>query len=178
MKDAQFLKGTQTEKNLAAAFAGESQARNRYSYYAEIAKSEGLEDAEKFFAQTAKNEMFHAKNWYKILRGGIMPNVFECLEEAIAGENHEHTNMYPEFAETAEKEGFAQIAMLFREIAKIEKTHEDKLQKLMSDLKNSSYVFELESDMYCMACGYDFRERDGLDVCPVCGKSDQFAAKM
>ncbi|MCL2356821.1 MAG: rubrerythrin family protein [Defluviitaleaceae bacterium] len=173
------LKGTQTEKNLQSAFAGESQARNRYSYYAEIAKGEGFSEIADFFERNSKNEMFHAKTWYKLLKFGRLPNVIECLEEAIAGESAEHETMYPQFAEIAEKEGFSQIASLFREVAKIEKSHEEHCKKMLEKLKNSSYMNELASDMVCTACGFDFRERDDLEECPVCGSaSDYFAVKL
>jgi len=179
MATIENLKGSQTEKNLQNAFAGESQARNRYSYYAAVAKSEGFGEIADFFEKTATNEMFHAKTWYKLIKGGKMPNVIECLEEAIAGENYEHTNMYPEFAAVAEKEGFDQIASLFREIAKIEKSHEEQCKKVLESLKNSSYMLELANDTVCTACGFDFRERDNLEVCPVCGRTaEYFAAKL
>jgi len=176
MMNHALLKGTQTEKNLAAAFAGESQARNRYSYYAEIAKTEALGEAEKFFETMSRNEMFHAKQWYKLLNGGKMPNVIEALEEAIKGENHEQSVMYPEFAATAEKEGFPDIAELFKQIASIEAAHEAACKKLLESLKNSAYMFEIQNDMVCMACGFDFRERDQLEACPVCGKSSEHFA--
>jgi len=178
MTDIQYLKGTQTEANLHKAFAGESQARNRYSYYAELAASEGLEDVAAFFTNMATNEMFHAKSWYKLIKGGVMPTVIEALEEAIAGENFEQTSMYPLFAKTAEAEGLSQIAMLFTEIGKIEAQHEQKCRDILQRLKDSSYTHELEKDMTCTLCGFDFRERDKLQECPVCGKASEYFAKI
>jgi len=173
------LKDTQTEKNLRAALSGESQARNRYSYYSEIAKNEGYKEAADFFQKTAENEMFHAKAWYKLLNDNTMPDTIECLEEAIKGENFEHTNMYPAFAKVAAEEGFAHIASLFTEIAKIEKAHEEQAAKILEAIKSEYKLPPFETDMICTYCGFDFHEHDDLEKCPVCEKpSTAFAYKL
>ena len=173
----QQIKGTKTEENLRTALAGESQARNRYNFYSEIAKSEGHEEIANFFEKTADNEKFHAKAWYKLLHNNNLPGTAECLEEAIKGENFEHTDMYPSFVKTAEEEGFPIIASLFAEIAKIEKTHEAQCQKLLDGIKKTEDTPDFEADMTCVYCGFDFYEHDDLQVCPVCGQPSAFFAR-
>ena len=176
MSISQDLKGTQTEKNLMEAFIGESQARNKYSYYSDIAISEGFEEVAKFFEKTANNEKFHAKTWYKLLNGDVLPNAIESLENAMEGENYEHTSMYPEFAKIAEAEGFNQIASLFIEIAQIEKMHEEKCREMLKKIKDGNYKPAPENDMFCMNCGFDFSQKIKLRECPVCGKTSAYFA--
>ena len=133
------LKGTQTEKNLMEAFAGESQARNKYDYFASIAKKEGYEQISRYFAETAANEKEHAKIWFKLFHG--MGNTKQCLEWAADGENYEWTDMYANFAKVADEEGFKDIAALFRGVADIEKTHEQRFKDLLANLE-SGKVFK------------------------------------
>jgi len=165
------LKGTKTEKNLLEAFAGESQARNKYSYYSEMAKSEGHDDIAKFFEDTARNEQAHAKAWYKLLNGNVLPDTKQNLEEAIKGENFEHTNMYPAFAKIAKEEGFDSIAFLFSEIGKIEKKHEEQCKAILERLNNGNAPEITAPDTTCLNCGHDFVAEDTLEECPVCGHS-------
>ena len=177
------LAGTQTEKNLRAALAGESQARNNYTYYTDIAKMEGNLEAAEFFEKTAENERFHAKAWYKLLNNDALPDTIGCLERAIKGENFEQTSMYPTFAKTAKEEGLDQIATLFNEIAKIEKSHEEQAKLILENIKNKNKdgyeALELQTDMICVYCGFEFHEDDNLQQCPVCEKpSTAFAHKM
>ena len=129
------LKGTKTEKNLMTAFAGESQARNKYTYFASKAKKEGYEQIAAIFQETADNEKEHAKMWFKLLNGGEIGSTVENLQSAADGENYEWTDMYSEFAKEAKEEGFNHIAYLFEEVAKIEKEHEDRYLKLLENVK-------------------------------------------
>ena len=131
------LKGSQTEKNLQTAFAGESQARNKYTYFASKAKKEGYEEIAEVFAKTADNEKEHAKMWFKALNGGEVSSTEENLKAAAEGENYEWTNMYKEFAETARKEGFNDIAFKFEEVAKIEKNHEERYKAILKNVKEN-----------------------------------------
>ena len=135
------LKGTKTEKNLMTAFAGESQARNKYTYFASKAKKEGYEQIAAIFQETADNEKEHAKMWFKLLNGGEIGSTVENLQSAADGENYEWTDMYSEFAKEAKEEGFNHIAYLFEEVAKIEKEHEDRYLKLLENVKEGK-VFE------------------------------------
>ena len=135
------LKGSKTEANLMAAFAGESQARNKYTYYASKAKKEGYEQIAAIFQETADNEKEHAKMWFKELHGGEVPTTTENLKDAAAGENYEWTDMYAEFAKVAKEEGFNKIAYLFEEVAKIEKEHEERYKKLLENVEEGK-VFE------------------------------------
>ena len=130
------LKGSKTEKNLQEAFSGESQARNKYTYYASVAKKAGYEQIKAFFEETANNEKEHAKIWFKLLHGGEMPNDVDALKDAAAGEHYEWTEMYPTFAKEAREEGFDKIAFLFEKVAQIEKHHEDRYKKLLENVKN------------------------------------------
>ena len=161
------LKGTQTEKNLLAAFAGESQARNKYTYFASVAKKEGYEQIAALFLETADNEKEHAKKEFKYLKG--IGSTIENLKEAAAGENYEWTDMYPSFAETAEKEGFSDIAKTFSEIAKIEKAHEARYKKLLKNIEGGK-VFKKESSKKwkCRNCGYIYEGAEAIDKCPAC----------
>ncbi|MBR4123968.1 MAG: rubrerythrin family protein, partial [Clostridia bacterium] len=130
------LKGSKTEKNLMAAFAGESQARNKYTYYASKAKKDGYEQIAAIFLETAENEKEHAKIWFKLLHDGAVPSTVENLKDAASGENYEWTDMYDDFAKTAREEGFEQIAYLFEEVGKIEKEHEARYLKLLENIEN------------------------------------------
>ena len=161
------LKGSQTEKNLWAAFAGESQARNKYDYFASVAKKEGYEQIAEFFRMTANNEKEHAKIWAKQL--GIIGDTAQNLLHAAEGENYEWTQMYKEFAEVAEQEGFTEIARLFRNVAKIEKEHEERYNKLRENLE-SGKVFKREEKQYwiCRNCGHIHIGSEAPAVCPVC----------
>ena len=149
------LKGTKTEANLQAAFAGESQARNKYSYFASKAKKEGYEQIAAIFEETANNEKEHAKMWFKLLHGGEVPTTAENLLAAAEGENYEWTDMYDTFAKEAEEEGFKQIAYLFKAVAAIEKTHEERYRKLLANVEGE-LVFSRDGDMVwvCRNCGH------------------------
>ena len=151
---AKNLKGTKTEANLQAAFAGESQARNKYTYYASKAKKEGYVQIANLFEETANNEKEHAKIWFKLLHGG-MPDTAANLADAAAGENYEWTDMYATFAKEAKEEGFDDIAFLFEQVAKIEKEHEERYLKLLSNVKND-LVFSKDGDAVwqCSNCGH------------------------
>ena len=130
------LKGSKTEKNLQEAFAGESQARNKYTYYASQAKKDGFVQISKIFEETANNEKEHAKIWFKLLHGGKIPETIANLEDAANGENYEWTDMYAKFAKEAKEEGFDTIAVLFEKVAAIEKTHEERYRKLLANINN------------------------------------------
>ena len=163
------LKGSKTEQNLMAAFAGESQARNKYTYYASKAKKEGYEQIAAIFEETAGNEKEHAKMWFKELHNGEVPSTMENLEDAAAGENYEWTDMYAEFAKTAEEEGFARIAFLFNAVAKIEKEHEERYRKLLENVKEGKQFTEEEPTMWvCRNCGHVHYGDKAPEVCPVC----------
>lgn len=159
--------GTQTEKNLLAAFAGESQARNKYTYFASAAKKEGYEQISAIFLKTAENEKEHAKIWFKEL-GGIGTTA-ENLGAAADGENYEWTDMYEGFAKTAEEEGFTELAKKFRLIAAIEKHHEERYRKLLSNVESAA-VFEKSSVKVweCRNCGHIVVGTKAPDICPVC----------
>ena len=163
------LKGSKTEANLLAAFAGESQARNKYTYYASKAKKDGYEQIAAIFEETAANEKEHAKMWFKILHGGDIPGTMENLEDAAAGENYEWTDMYAEFAKTAKEEGFDHIAYLFEEVAKIEKEHEERYRKLIGNIEEG-IVFSRDGDKIwkCRNCGHIHIGKQAPEVCPVC----------
>ncbi len=163
------LKGSQTEKNLMAAFAGESQARNKYTYYASKARKEGYEQIAAIFEETANNEKEHAKIWFKELHDGDVPDTHTNLEDAASGENYEWTDMYKEFAETAKEEGFARLATLFEMVGAIEKEHEERYRKLISNL-DDGLVFSSEGDTIwvCRNCGHVVIGKKAPEVCPVC----------
>ncbi|MCL2513255.1 MAG: rubrerythrin family protein [Oscillospiraceae bacterium] len=163
------LKGTKTEANLMAAFAGESQARNKYTYFAGKAKKEGCEQIASLFLESADNEKEHAKLWFKLLSGGEVPGTAENLKAAAAGEHEEWTEMYPEFAKTAKEEGFDKIAFLFEEVAKIEKAHEERYLKLLANLENG-LVFSKDGDKVwiCRNCGHLSIGKEAPEICPVC----------
>ena len=169
------LKGTKTEKNLMEAFAGESQARNKYTYFASKAKKEGYEQIAAIFQETADNEKEHAKLWFKLLNGGTIGSTEENLKAAAAGENYEWTDMYAEFAKTAKEEGFARIAYLFEEVGKIEKEHEERYLKLLENVKEGK-VFEAgEVKIWkCRNCGHIVVGTSAPEVCPVCNHPKAF----
>ncbi len=175
------IKGTQTEKNLLKSFAGESQARGRYTMFAKVAKQEGYEQIYGYFMETAEQEKEHAKRFFSFLEGGmveitaaypagIVGNTAENLKAAAEGENEEWTLLYPEFADIAEKEGFKPIATCFRMIAKVEAEHEKRYLKLLQNLEEGK-VFEDESEeteWYCRNCGYVHKGKKALTTCPAC----------
>ena len=162
------LKGSKTEANLWTAFSGESQARNKYTYYASKAKKDGYEQIAKIFEDTANNEKEHAKLWFKLLKGGI-GDTADNLADAAAGENYEWTEMYADFAKVADEEGFTEIARLFRGVAAIEKTHEERYKKLLSNIQEG-IVFSRDGDMVweCANCGHIHIGKKAPEVCPVC----------
>ncbi len=163
------LKGSKTEQNLKNAFAGESQARNKYTYYASKAKKEGYEQIASFFEMTAKNEQEHAKIWFKLLNGGEVPNTIENLKDAAAGENFEWTDMYENMAKEAKEEGFNDIAYLFNEVGKIEKEHEERYLKLLANIENKEVFNKTEKTTWqCRNCGHIHVGDNALERCPVC----------
>ena len=163
------LKGSKTEQNLMTAFAGESQARNKYTYFASKAKKEGYEQIAAIFQETADNEKEHAKMWFKLLNGGDIGTTEENLKAAADGENYEWTDMYAGFAKTAKEEGFDHIAYLFEEVAKIEKEHETRYLKLLENVKEGK-VFEAgEVKVWkCRNCGHIVVGTKAPEICPVC----------
>ena len=169
------LKGSKTEQNLMTAFAGESQARNKYTFFASQAKKDGYEQIADIFQETADNEKEHAKLWFKLLNGGAIGSTEENLKSAAAGENYEWTDMYAEFAKTAKEEGFARIAYLFEEVGKIEKEHEERYLKLLENVKEGK-VFEAgEVKIWkCRNCGHIVVGTSAPEVCPVCNRPKAF----
>lgn len=161
------LKGTKTEKNLATAFAGESEARNKYTYYASQAKKDGYVQISNLFLETAENEKEHAKIWFKLLHG--IGTTAENLLDAAKGENYEWTDMYAIFAKEAKEEGFDHIAFLFEQVAAIEKEHEERYRKLLANVEGKM-VFSKEGDAMwqCSNCGHIVIGKDAPQVCPVC----------
>ena len=169
------LKGSKTEANLMAAFAGESQARNKYDYYASKAKKDGYEQIAAIFEETARNEKEHAKLWFKELHGGEVPSTIDNLTDAANGENYEWTTMYKEFAETAREEGFPQIAKLFEMVGAIENEHEERYLTLLGKVKeNLVFKCEEETIWVCRNCGHVYRGKEALEVCPVCKHPKSF----
>ena len=162
------LKGTKTEANLLAAFAGESQARNKYTYYASKAKKEGYEQIAALFLETAENEKEHAKIWFKLLHDGV-PDTATNLLDAANGENYEWTDMYATFAKEAKEEGFDRIAYLFDAVAKIEKEHEERYRALLNNLNTEAvYIKEDLVIWKCRNCGHIHVGKKALEKCPVC----------
>lgn len=177
---AKSVKGTRTEKNLLAAFAGESQARTRYDYFASVAKKEGYEQIAAIFQETALNEKEHAKRFFSYLEGGmveiqasypagVIGTTMENLKAAAAGENEEHTKLYPEAAKIAEEEGFPEIAFLFRKVAEVEKHHEQRYLDLMKNIQ-SGKVFKKDKKVQwkCRNCGYIHEGESAPEKCPTC----------
>ena len=169
------LKGSKTEQNLLAAFAGESQARNKYTYFASKAKKDGYEQIAAIFEETANNEKEHAKMWYKELHGGEIPSTVDNLKEAADGENYEWTDMYEEFAKTAEEEGFTALAKKFRMVGEIEKHHEERYRKLLKNIEDE-VVFSKDGDRIwiCRNCGHVVVGKSAPKVCPVCAHPQSF----
>ena len=163
------LKGTKTEQNLLTAFAGESQARNKYTFYASKAKKEGYEQIAALFLETADNEKEHAKLWFKYLHDGGVPATIENLKDAAAGENYEWTDMYAEFAKVAREEGFEEIALKMEGVAAIEKRHEERYLKLLANIEGDSVYIKLDEQMWiCRNCGHVHVGKEAPEVCPVC----------
>ena len=169
------LRGTKTEKNLMAAFAGESQARNKYTYFASKAKKEGYEQIASIFEETALNEKEHAKMWFKLLQGGEIKSTKENLLQAAEGENYEWTDMYAEFSKVAKEEGFDHIAYLFDEVGKIEKTHEERYRKLLDNIENGKVFVKSEQKMWiCRNCGHIHYGEKAPEFCPVCNHPQSY----
>ena len=167
------LKGSKTEKNLWAAFAGESQARNKYTYFASVAKKEGYEQIMAIFQKTADNEKEHAKMWFKAL--GELGNTAENLKAAAEGENYEWTDMYATFAKEAEEEGFTELAAKFRMVAEIEKSHEERYRALLNNVEMQKVFEKGEMTMWeCRNCGHLVMGKKAPSVCPVCAHPQSF----
>ena len=169
------LKGTKTEKNLQEAFAGESQARNKYTYWASKAKKDGYQQIAAIFEETANNEKEHAKMWFKLLEGGAVKSTPENLKAAADGENFEWTDMYDRMAREADEEGFPEIAEKFRGVAAIEKHHEERYRKLLQNIEDK-VVFSREGDCIwqCRNCGHIVVGKAAPEVCPVCDHPQSF----
>ena len=169
------LKGSKTEQNLMAAFAGESQARNKYTYFASKAKKDGYEQIAAIFEETANNEKEHAKMWFKLLEGGAVKSTPENLAAAADGENYEWTDMYADFAKTAREEGFDDIADKFEAVAAIEKHHEERYRKLLKNI-NDAKVFSKDGDQIwiCRNCGHVIIGKNAPEVCPVCSHPQSY----
>ena len=167
------LKGSRTEQNLLTAFAGESQARNKYTYFASVAKKEGYEQIAAIFEETANNEKEHAKLWFKAL--GELGDTAQNLLAAAQGENYEWTEMYAEFAKVAEEEGFTKLAYQFKEVAKIEKAHEDRYRKLLNNVEMKAVFEKSEETMWeCRNCGHLVIGKKAPMVCPVCAHPQSY----
>ena len=169
------LKGSKTEQNLMTAFAGESQARNKYTYYASKAKKDGYQQIAAIFEETANNEKEHAKMWFKLLHEGQIPDTTDNLKDAASGENFEWTSMYADFAKTAKEEGFDHIAYLFEEVGKIEKEHEERYLTLLKNIEDDR-VFKKDGDKIwiCRNCGHVYVGANAKEVCPVCAHPKSF----
>ena len=169
------LKGSKTYENLMAAFAGESQARNKYTYFASKAKKDGYEQIASIFEETANQEKEHAKMWFKELNGGEVPDTLTNLNAAADGENYEWTDMYEEFAKVAEEEGFTALAKKFRGVAAIEKMHEERYRKLIANIENG-LVFSRDGDTIwqCRNCGHIVIGKEAPKVCPVCAHPQSY----
>ena len=169
------LKGTKTEKNLWTAFAGESQARNKYTYFASVAKKEGYEQIAEIFTKTAENEKEHAKMWFKALHGGSIPDTMTCLEMAAGGEHDEWTEMYPRMAKEAKEEGFPQLAALFTMVAQIEKEHEERYLKLLDNVRSGSVFAKREKVIWiCRNCGHIHEGPEAPESCPTCAHPQSY----
>ena len=167
------LKGTKTEANLMAAFSGESEARNKYTYFASVAKKEGYEQISALFTKTAENEKEHAKMWFKLLGG--LGDTAKNLASAAAGENYEWTDMYATFAKEAEEEGFTEIAAKFRAVAEIEKSHEERYRKLLSNVEMQAVFAKAEQTMWeCRNCGHLVMGKKAPEICPVCAHPQSY----
>lgn len=169
------LKNTKTHANLMAAFAGESQARNKYTYYASKANKEGYHQISELFLETAGNEKEHAELWFKLLHGDAIPSTIENLKDAADGEHYEHTEMYRVMAEDATAEGFTKIAKMFTDVAKIEKDHEERYRKLLSNIETGK-VFERDEPVswFCANCGHVHYGKKAPSICPVCSHPQSY----
>lgn len=169
------LKGTKTERNLMDAFAGESMARNKYTYFASKAKKEGYEQIAALFEETAQNEKEHAKMWFKLLEGGSIKSTMDNLKAAAEGENYEWTDMYDRMAKEAEEEGFPEIAAKMRGVAAIEKEHEERYRKLLKNIEDE-VVFSREGDVIwqCSNCGHIVVGKKAPEMCPVCNHPQSY----
>lgn len=169
------LKGTKTEANLMAAFAGESQATNKYTYYASKAKKDGYVQIAKIFEETAGNEREHAKLWFKLLHGNEVPDTMANLADAAAGENYEWTDMYEGFAKTAEEEGFPELAQKFRLVAAIEKHHEERYRALLHNVEMAEVFAKSEVKVWeCRNCGHIVVGTEAPEVCPTCAHPQSY----
>ena len=169
------LKGSKTEANLQAAFAGESQARNKYTYYASKAKKDGYVQIANIFEETAANEKEHAKMWFKLLHGGAVPSTIENLKDAADGENYEWTDMYEGFAKTAEEEGFPELAQKFRLVAAIEKHHEERYRALLKNVEMAEVFAKSEVKVWeCRNCGHIVVGTKAPDICPTCSHPQSY----
>lgn len=172
MKD---LKGSKTEANLLAAFAGESQARNKYTYYASKARKDGYVQIAEIFEETANNEKEHAKIWFKILKGGEIPDTATNLQDGVDGENYEWTDMYEGFAKTAEEEGFPELAAKFRAVGEIEKHHEERYRALLKNIETAQVFEKSEVKVWeCRNCGHIVVGTKAPEVCPVCAHPQSY----
>lgn len=173
------LKGSQTEQNLWAAFAGESQARNKYDYFASQAKKDGYEQIADFFTESAANEKEHAKRFFKILMGGSILGTEDNLLAAAEGEHEEHTSMYPGFEKTAREEGFTEIADIFKEIAEVEKQHEKRYRKLLDNIQRK-IVFKrpMPVKWKCRNCGYIYEGTEPPELCPACAHPQAYYEEL
>lgn len=172
MKD---LKGTKTEANLREAYAGESMARTKYQFFADKARKDGFQQIAAIFEETVRNETAHAKMWFKLLEGGDIRDTADNLNEAAYGEHEEWTDMYPRMAREAEEEGFHELAVLFRGVAAVEKTHEERYRKLLENIENG-IVFSRDGDRVwvCRNCGHIHIGKDAPQICPVCKHPQAF----
>lgn len=169
------LKGSKTESNLMAAFAGESQARNKYTFYASKAEKEGYQQIAAIFRETADNEKEHAKMWFKLLHDGSVPDTITNLRDAANGENYEWTDMYDNFAKVAREEGFDDIARLFEGVGKIEKSHEERYLKLVANIEDNLVFKKGEETVWiCRNCGHVYVGKEALKVCPICSHPQSF----
>ncbi len=171
------FKGSKTEQNLASAFAGESQARNKYTYFAAIARSEGMEQIAQIFEETARNEQEHAFLWFKAMNEGKLPTTAEALKMAAGGENYEWTDMYAGFAATAREEGFTKIAAQMDMVAKIEKAHEERYLALLKNVEENQVFSKADDAVWqCEICGFTMVGKNAPKMCPLCGYSQAFFA--
>lgn len=171
------FEGSKTQKNLQAAFAGESQARNKYTYFSEQAKKDGYVQISKIFEETANNEREHAKIWFKLLNGGEISDTLTNLEAAASGEEYEWTEMYPTFAKEAKEEGFDKIAYLFEKVANIEKHHDERYKQLHKNVAEGA-VFEKKEKVFwiCLNCGHIIEDIKAVEQCPVCAHPKAYFA--
>lgn len=169
------LKGSKTEKNLWAAFAGESEARTKYSFFASQAKKDGYEQVAAIFEETSNNEKEHAKLWFKYLKGGSVPNTIANLKDCIEGEHYEWTSMYKRFARVAREEGFEEIAKTFEGVAAIEKDHQKRYESLLKNIEDKIvFVKEKEVVWICRNCGHIHKGKEAPEVCPVCSHPQSY----